>query len=112
MNKLIIALIGASVLAISGCAGNFKDLKTAATPATPTLSAEAQAALKQAQTDVASAKKQKALWTPAADDLKDAEKAASTGNSAAVIKQAKSASELSKLGIEQLSLPTTDHFNN
>lgn len=107
MNKLIIALFGATVLVMSGCAGT---TQMASTPAKPTLSAEAQAALTQAQADVASAKKQKALWTNAESALKTAEEAAKTADSAVVIKNAKSASAFAQLGIAQASLPTTDQF--
>lgn len=107
MNKLIIALIGASVLAISGCAGT---TQTASAPAAPTLSGEAQAALTQAQADVAAAKKQKALWTNAESALKAAEEAAKTADSATVIKNAKKASDAAKMGIAQTSLPSTDTF--
>lgn len=107
MNKFIIALIGASVLAMSGCAGT---TQTASTPASGTLSSEAQSALTQAQADVASAKKHGALWTNAANSLKAAETAAKTGDSATVIKDSKTASAAAKLGIEQTSLPSTDQF--
>lgn len=107
MNKLIITLFGALVLVISGCAGT---TQVASTPAKSALSAEAQAALNQAQADVASAKKQKALWTTAQSALKAAEEASKTANNAVVIKNAKFASTLAQLGIAQTSLPTTDQL--
>lgn len=107
MNKLIIALIGATVLAISGCAGTGQ---TVSAPAVPALSEEAQTALTQAQTDVATAKKQKALWTNAESALKAAEDAAKTMDNEAVIKLSKKASSTAKLGIAQSSLPSTDPF--
>lgn len=107
MNKLIIALIGATVLAISGCAGT---QQTASAPAVPTLSEEAQTALAQAQTDVAAAKKQKALWTNAESALKAAEDAAKTLDNETVIKASKKASTFAKLGIAQSTLPSTDPY--
>ena len=107
MNKLMIALFGATVLVLSGCAGT---TQVASTPAKPALSADAQAALTQAKADVASAKKQKALWTTAESALKTAEEAAKTADNAVVIKNAKSASTLAQLGIAQTRLPTTDQF--
>lgn len=107
MNKFIIALIGASVLAISGCAGT---TQTASAPTNGTLSSEAKTALAQAQADVAAAKKHGDLWTNAANALKAAEAAAKAGDSATVIKDSKTASDAAKLGIEQASLPSTDQF--
>lgn len=107
MNKFIIALIGASVLTMSGCAGT---TQTGSAPSNGALSSEAQSALTQAKADVASAKKHDALWTNAASALTAAETAAKAGDSATVIKESKIASDAAKLGIEQTSLPSTDQF--
>ncbi|MDR3392813.1 MAG: hypothetical protein P4L77_13880 [Sulfuriferula sp.] len=107
MNKLIIALVGASIMAIGGCASTEQ---MAVAPTAPALSAEAQTALTQAQADVASAKKQNALWTSAESDLKAAEAAAKTADSATVIQKSKKASDEAMLGIAQLKLPSTDQF--
>lgn len=69
------------------------------------LSEPAQQALKQAQADIKDAKAHDALWTPAQAALKDAEKAAAAGDSGAVVKFSKKASEMAKLGIAQTHYP-------
>ncbi len=69
------------------------------------LSEPAQQALKQAQTDVKDAKAHDALWTTAQNALKSAEKAATAGDSGAVVKFSKKASEQAKLGIAQTHYP-------
>jgi murein lipoprotein len=70
-----------------------------------TLSEPAQQALKQAQADIKDAKARDALWTTAQNALKSAEKAAAAGDSAAVVKFSKKASEMAKLGIGQTHYP-------
>lgn len=74
-------------------------------PAKATLNDEAQMALAWAESDVKSAQSQGALWTTAENALKAAKEAATKGDSAAVIKNAKTASTHAKLGIEQKKLP-------
>lgn len=69
------------------------------------LSQPAQQALKQARTDVKDAKARDALWTTAQNALKSAEKAADAGDSEAVVKFSKTASEQAKLGIAQTHYP-------
>jgi murein lipoprotein len=69
------------------------------------LSQPAQQALKQAQADIKDAKAQDALWTPAQAALKNAQKAAAAGDSEAVVKFSKKASEMAKLGIAQTHYP-------
>jgi len=114
MTKLLIALASAGLLTLGGCAGttNGTSSTQASAQATPGISAAAQAALKQAESDVAASKKAKNEWTTAADALKKAQEAAKKGDSDAVLKNAKFASELAKLSIAQLKYPTTDVFNN
>ncbi len=69
------------------------------------LSEPAQQALKQAQADVKDAKARDALWTTAQNALKSSEKAADAGDSEAVVKFSKKASEQAKLGIAQTHYP-------
>jgi murein lipoprotein len=69
------------------------------------LSEPAQQALKQAKMDVQDAKTRDALWTTAQNALKSADKAADAGDSAAVVKFSKTASEQAKLGIAQTHYP-------
>ncbi len=109
MKKLIPVLF---VALISGCAtssGPDAKATAAAKPqaAAAAVSDEAAKAIAQAQTDVKAAKKQDALWIPAKADLKKAEEAAAKGDNAAAIKNAKQASELAQLGIQQLKYPLT-----
>jgi len=74
-------------------------------PATAAMSEEAKMALASAESDVKAAQSQGALWTTADTALKAAKEAATKGDSAAVIKNAKTASTHAKLGIEQKKLP-------
>ncbi|MBZ0093136.1 MAG: hypothetical protein K8F27_13070 [Sulfuricellaceae bacterium] len=109
MKKLIPVLF---IALISGCAtSSGPDTKTtaAAKPqaAPAAMSAEAAKAISQAQADVKAANSHDALWIPAKVDLKKAEEAAAKGDNAAAIKQAKQASEMAQLGIQQLKYPLT-----
>lgn len=102
MQKLI-TLAAAAFIALAGC-------QTAPTPqpaptAGPALSDEAKAALAKAEADVKAADAKGALWTVAADALKAAQEAAKKGDSAAVIQNAKKASEFASMGIAQKSYP-------
>ncbi len=116
MHKLLIALLAASAVLVSGCASTAKTTTVAtaapvpAAKPTPTLGIDAQAALAEAQASVAAAKAKNALWTKTAEALKAAEAAAKDVNDAAVIKNAKFATETAQLSIDQLSFPTTEHF--
>ncbi|MDP2029494.1 MAG: hypothetical protein Q8K12_07665 [Thiobacillus sp.] len=108
MSKVLLALTSVALLGLSGCADlyvNKPGSAPAATAATPSISAEAQAALKQAQADVKMAKSKNALWTTAADLLKDAEEAAKKGDSAKVIKESAEASNHVRKGMAQLNYP-------
>ncbi len=106
MSKLLFALTSAALLTLSGCA-EMQPSKPAATPvaAKPTISPEAQAALSAAQADVKNAKAKNALWTTAVDALDDAEAAAKKGDSAAVLANAKLASDHVQKGLAQLNYP-------
>lgn len=120
MQKIMIALAGAGLLALAGCEATTPtkpDTPSAAakpvaapvakTPEVTPLNEEAKAALAKAEADVKEAQSKKALWTTAQDALKAAKAAAEKGDSAAVIKNATKASEHAKLGIEQTKYPLT-----
>ena len=114
MNKLLIILAGAGLLTLGGCAGmdNMASTDTPVTQAdaTPSISPEAQAALTQAETDAAEAAKAKVQWTTTDIALKAAQAAAKTGDSEAVLKNAKFASAEAKLSLGQMQYPSTDVF--
>ncbi len=108
MSKVLLALTSAALLGLSGCAdlnANKASSSQPAEAAKPTISAEAQAALTAAQAAVKDAKAKNALWTTAENALKAAEAAAATGDSAAVLKQAKLASDHVQKGLAQLNYP-------
>jgi hypothetical protein len=106
----LIALASAGLLTLGGCAGTTGSSSgTQATSGTG-ISADAQAALKQAESDVTASKKDENEWTTSAAVLKKAQEAAKKGDSKTVLKDAKMASELAKLSIQQLKYPSTDVF--
>ena len=109
MSKVLLALTSVALLGLSGCADLYVNkpggAKTAASAGTAAISTEAANALKQARDDVKMAKSKNALWTTAADSLKDAEEAAKKGDSATVIKEAGEASYFVRKGLAQLNYP-------
>ncbi|OJW57111.1 MAG: hypothetical protein BGO60_12925 [Thiobacillus sp. 65-1059] len=111
MSKVLLALTSVALLGLAGCSGLYVNQPSgqpatkAAEPAKASISAEAQAALTAAQADVKAAKAKNALWTTAEGALKAAETAAEKGDSAAVLKQAKLASDQAKKGLAQLDYP-------
>ena len=108
MHKILISLAAAGIVGLAGCQGGAAVKSEAPTQAAkPSISPEASQALSQAEADVKSAHAQKALWVPAEAALNDAKKAAEKGDSAAVIKLSKTASDEAKLGIAQLQYPIT-----
>lgn len=114
MHKIVIALAGAGLLALTGCASTTPAktqapqaaAKTEAAPKAQ-LTEEAKQALAKAEADIKSAQAKKALWIPAQNALKEAKAAAEKNDSAAVIKHAQKASELAQLGIAQTQYPVT-----
>lgn len=76
-------------------------------PAQPAISAAASQALARAEADVAEARGKFALWTSAETAIAKAREAARAGDSAEVLRQAAIASELVRLGLEQLNYPST-----
>lgn len=106
MDWKILAAAAFAATLLAGCEGGAA-IKPAAEPMVG-LSSEAVSALEQARTDVAAAKKKEAaLWTTADKALKQAEEAAKKGDNAAVLKNAKVASDHAKLGIMQANYPLT-----
>lgn len=114
MQKIMIALAGAGLLALTGCQGTMPPkaeapqvpAKVEAAPKAE-LTEDAKQALAKAEADIKSAQEKKALWIPAQNALKNAKAAAEKNDSAAVIKHAKEASELAQLGIAQTQYPVT-----
>jgi len=102
MSKVLLALTSAALLSLSACAST--ETKPAAT-ATPSISAEAQAALTAAQAAVRDARAKNALWTTADGALKAAEAAAAKGDSDTMIKQSKRASDQVQKGLAQIDYP-------
>ena len=79
-------------------------------PATPpadprALAEEARALLAQAETDIQRARARKALWARAWEALVAARAANGVQDDAATIRNARRASELAQLGLEQLAYP-------
>ncbi len=101
--QILIALATAGFLALGGCQTAPTQQPSAA--AVPTLTDEAKAALAKAEADVKAADAKGALWTTAADALKAAQEAAKKGDSAAVIQNAKKASDHAAMGIAQKAYP-------
>lgn len=112
MLKLVTVFASASLLLLGGCAGDMATkpdeapkAAAAKAEAPPALTDEAKQALAKAEADVKAAIAKKALWTTADDALEKAKDAAKKGDSAAVLKAAKTASEHAKLGIGQSEYP-------
>lgn len=99
MRKQLASVALASLLALF--------LSACATTQTASITDEAKATLAQAEKDVKEAKAKFALWTTADKALKAAQAAAAKGDSAAVTKEAKLASDHAKMGLAQTSYPLT-----
>lgn len=101
--QMFITLAAAGLLTLAGC----QSAPTKEAAAGPVLSDEAKAALAKAEADVKAANAKAALWTTAEDALKAAQAAAKKGDSAAVVKEARTASEHAALGMGQTAYPPT-----
>jgi len=66
---------------------------------------EAKALLAQAETDVQRARAKRALWQKAWEDLVASRQAVAAGDAPRAIRHASRASELARLGLEQLAYP-------
>jgi hypothetical protein len=66
---------------------------------------EAKALLAQAETDIQRARAKRALWQRAWEDLVSAREAFASKDHARVARYARRASELARLGLEQLTYP-------
>ena len=69
------------------------------------LAEEARAVLAQAETDVQRARSKRVLWTNAWESLLEARKANEQRDPERAIRQARRASELAQLGLEQANTP-------
>lgn len=106
MSKVLLALTSVALLGLSGCADmQTSQMETKPAAAQSAISAQAQAALSDAQKDVKMAKANNALWTTALNALDDAEDAAKKGDSAATIKYAKLTRDMVQKGMAQLNYP-------
>ena len=74
-------------------------------PAVDRQAEEARAMLAQAETDVQRARARRALWQRAWEDLLAARQAVATKQNTDAIRLARSASDLARLGLEQLAYP-------
>lgn len=110
MNKHYVSIALAVLLGLSvaGCASTPQQAAAPVEPAKPTLSAEAQAALAQAEADAKAAKAAYTFWIPAENALKKAQEAAKAADSATVIKQAKAVSDLCKVSALQPGYASTE----
>lgn len=103
----LLAVIGLFVLHLAGCATTGQT-STTESVVSRGISAEAADLLMQAETDVANAQAKFALWTSAETALAAAHAAAQRDDSAETIRQARIASDQTRLGIEQLDYPSTE----
>jgi hypothetical protein len=73
------------------------------------LAEEARALVAQAETDIQRARARRALWSKAWEALVGARASLAVNDAAGAIRQARRASELAQLGLEQLAYPATKH---
>ena len=118
--NLTCAAAACAVLLVAGCATQPEEPAQPAAPPAPVTAAPppapkvddtaqrmeaARALLAQAETDVQRARSKRALWTKAWEDLIAARNAASAKDPDAVMRYSREASELARLGLEQLAYP-------
>jgi hypothetical protein len=70
---------------------------------------EARALVAQAETDIQRARARRALWSKAWEALVGARARLAANDHAGAIRQARRASELAQLGLEQLAYPAVKH---
>ena len=104
-----LALPGMLCLMLSACGGILaKPVEVTPTEPKPVLTDEAKTTLAQVEAEAQVAKTNITLWVPAEKALKNAQEAARNGDSATVLKEARKASELIKLGAAQAAYPSTE----
>lgn len=98
-------------VAATGCVAP-QPVTTTQPPAAPiapvdakALAEEARALVAQAETDIQRARARRALWLPAWESLVAARSAVLAKDNAAAARNARRASELAQLGLEQLAYP-------
>lgn len=118
-SKALAGLAGGVALALAGCATTepVEPVPSEAkAPLTPTVAQkpladpraraeEARALVAQAETDIQRARARRALWSKAWEALVGARAALAADDAAGAIRQARRASELAQLGLEQLAYP-------
>ncbi len=98
----------ASLLALFAAGCSSAPSRQAAAPVTPTLSAEAKAALAEADVAVKDARAHYTLWVPAETAYQKALEAAKAGDSVTVLKETKTVMELNKLAAAQANYKSTE----
>jgi hypothetical protein len=118
-SKAFSGLAGGVALALSGCATTAPAEPAPSEATAPLASAvaqkppadpraraeEARALVAQAETDIQRARARRALWSKAWEALVGARAALAADDAAGAILQARRASELAQLGLEQLAYP-------
>jgi hypothetical protein len=124
-SKALAAVAGGAAMLLSGCATTAPEAPVpgpaaaaAAAPASVAakpkadpraLAEEARALVAQAETDIQRARARRALWSKAWEALVGARASLAQADPAGAIGQARRASELAQLGLEQLAYPATKH---
>jgi hypothetical protein len=118
-----LAAAGAAAMLLSGCATTAPEEPVPRAAAAPSpspvaerpkadphaLAEEARALVAQAETDIQRARARRALWSKAWEALVGARASLAQNDAAGAIRQARRASELAQLGLEQLAYPATKH---
>lgn len=118
-SKALAGIAAGVVLALAGCATTAPEEpapRRAEAPATPAelkpappdpsaRTEEARALVAQAETDIQRARARRALWSKAWEALVGARASLAADDASGAIRQARRASELAQLGLEQLAYP-------
>jgi hypothetical protein len=116
--RALAAVLAIAALGVAGCATSepVPAAQSVVMPVSPApvekpsvdpgaLAEEARAHLAQAETDIQRARARRALWAKAWEALVGARASLAASDNAAAIRQARRASELAQLGLEQLAYP-------
>ncbi len=123
LSQPLAGALGALTLAIAGCATTAPQEPPEGVAAVPApapvkqapaadpraLAEEARALVAQAETDIQRARARRALWSKAWEALVGARASLAADDAAGAIRQARRASELAQLGLEQLAYPAVQH---